>query len=210
MTVPPPPPHPVECHVVPVSAGTVLHRIHDAQFEPAEFNPGLGSSRFAPIAPGHGNQVPTCYAASGFPCAAFETVFHDIDPTARFKSVSIARVATLVYSQLAPSRDLRLASLFEIDLNRWGYSRRQLIDTPASTYASTRLWSAAIHQSDPSIDGMIWTSRRDDQQRAMLLFGDRVAPHDLTVIATERIASSPLWLGTLRDLGARAGIVLTM
>jgi hypothetical protein len=169
-----------------------------------------GGTRFAPISSGDGSAIPTSYAGTSFACAAFESVFHDIDPAAPFKSVSMQAISALMYSEIRLARDLRLARLFEPDLNRWGYSRQNLIDTPSSTYPATRLWSAAIHDCDPTLDGMIWTSRKYDPEQVLLLFGTRVPSEDLEVVASTHIASSAIWLEEIRALGKGAGIVLTV
>jgi RES domain-containing protein len=210
MTAVPPPPSSITCNVMSLAAGEIVHRIHDTRFEATTFNPGFGDTRFAPIRTPDGNPIPACCAATSFGCAAFEYIFHDIDVTTDFKSVSMRRIEKLAYSRIEVRRKLRLARLFEPDLNKWGHSRRHLIDTPPSTYPSTRLWSAAIHASNPNIDGMIWTSRKYDEERALILFGDRVKPSDLAVRSSVHIASSPERLGKLRELGHRAGIVLTL
>ncbi|WP_262031513.1 RES family NAD+ phosphorylase [Microvirga sp. Mcv34] len=193
-----------------LDAGRTIHRLHDQRFGATTFNPGFGATRFAPISSGDGSTIPTSYAGTSFACAAFESVFHDIDPVAPFKTVTMRAISALMYSEIRLIRDLRLARLFEPDLNRWGHSRRNLIHTPSSTYPATRLWSAAIHDCDHTLDGMIWTSRKYDPEQVLLLFGTRVASEDLEVIASTHIASSAAWLEEIRALGKRADIVLTV
>src|SRR4051812_7169107 len=123
----PPPPKGLKCNVEVLPAGTVLHRIHETQFGAAQFNPGFGRSRFAPFQV-NGVKIPTAYAATSLECAVYEMIFHDIDPAARFKSVLWSRLSLLSYSTLVPTRDLKLAKLFNADLLKWGLERRQLID----------------------------------------------------------------------------------
>lgn len=144
----PMPPSPMECNVLSLPAGTVIHRIHDKRLRAEQFNPGInGDSRFAPIKTPDGSPIPTSYAATTFGCAAYETIFHDIEPGALFKSVSWTTIEKLSYSTLELGRDVRLAKMFSADLMKWGCARTQLIDTPPSTYPQTRLWSAAVHES---------------------------------------------------------------
>jgi hypothetical protein len=194
-----------------IAAGTILHRIHDNGYEPTAFNPGLGRpSRFAPLRKPDGTCVPSLYAATSYECAAHETVFHEIQHDADRKTVRLDAVLHLDYSIVAPTRGLALAALFEPDLNRWGLSRRHLIDTYPSAYAATARWAMAIHDADAGIDGLVWTSRRCDPERAFVLFGDRVPPGDLVAISRTPIAGSGDLLGRLRIFAERAGILIAI
>lgn len=206
----PAPPCPLTCNTHTLPAGTVVHRIHDTRFRAEEFNPGIqGNSRFAPISTAAGTLIPTCYAATTFACAAYETIFHDIDPDAPFKSVAWTKIASLSYSTLTLERPLRMASFFSADLMKWGLSRTQLVDTAPTTYPKTRLWAAAVHESDASLDGMIWTSRKFDEAKAMLIFGTRVPPGDFSAKSSVVIVSDANALGELHALARRSGILIT-
>ncbi|UCI34895.1 RES family NAD+ phosphorylase [Mesorhizobium sp. B4-1-4] len=186
-----------------------MHRVHSRNRRAREFNPGFGSSRFAPFTSA-GKQVPTIYAGTSFGCAAYESVFHDIDPSAAFKTLPMSKVEELAGSLIRVDRDLRLARLFEPDLNKWSITRQSLIDTPPSSYPSTRAWAQAIHDANPTLDGMIWTSRRFDEEKCLVLFGTRVDESSLDVISSEEFASSPPLLDRLVELGRLSGIVLTL
>jgi hypothetical protein len=210
LTAVPPPPSGLSCNVLHLKAGTPLHRIHARSRRAYEFNPGFGHSRFAPFTDAAGAKVPTMYAATSFGCAAYESVFHDIDPFASFKSVPMSRVEELAGSVIEFDRDLKLARLFEPDLNKWGLSRRSLIDTPPSTYPQTQAWAAAIHEANPSLDGMIWTSRRFDEEKCLVLFGTRVDEISVSVLRSEEFARAPDLLDNLVELGRLSGIVLTL
>lgn len=201
----PPPLGKSEFHFATLDSGTVLHRIHDSQFAATAFNPGLGNSRFAPFSVAD-TPVPTAYAATSLECAAFETIFHDLDARAAFKVVPISRLEQLHYSTFEVRRPLKLASLYSADLMKFGLERQQVIDTPRSSYPTTRLWSPAVHQSDPATDGIIWVSRKYDQERALMLFGDRILPEAITPISSARIMDDARTLETLFELGQRAGI----
>jgi hypothetical protein len=197
----------VPANRVAMTAGAALHRIHDNGYGPTAFNPCLGRpSRFAPLRNSDGTCIPTLYAATSYECAVHETVFHEIQHDADRKAMRIDAILRLHYSTIAPRRELVLAALFEPDLNRWGLTRRDLIDTYASAYAATARWAKAIHDADPEIDGMVWTSRRCDPERAFVLFGDRVRPEDLGEISRAPITSSGDLMGQLRGFAARAGI----
>ncbi|MFC3326068.1 RES family NAD+ phosphorylase [Mesorhizobium cantuariense] len=190
-------------------AGTELHRIHSRKRRAHEFNPGFGSSRFAPFT-SFGKQVPTMYAGTSFGCAAYESVFHDIDPSEAFKTVPMRNVEELSGSLIRIDRDLQLARLFEPDLNKWGITRQLLIDTPPSSYPSTSAWAQAIHDANPTLDGMIWTSRRFDEEKCLILFGTRVDESSIDVVNSDGFASSPALLDRLVELGRLSGIVLTL
>lgn len=206
----PPPPRPLICAAALVPAGTRLLRIHESRFSAAQLNPGLGDTRFAPIWYDTRRHVPHLYAATSFECAAYEYVFHDIDHGTATRTVPLSRVFTLAVSELVVTRDLSLAGLFQPDLNRIGIERKQLIDTPASTYPETRKWSLAIHNDNSGLHGLVWTSRKCDPDRALLMFGDRLSASDLAPVQTEHFASSPGRLAALVECGRRAGITLSV
>lgn len=202
----PPSPFP-SINLHPVKAGTVLHRTHSRAFRPAQFNPCLGQpTRFAPFTDTTGACVPTLYAATSREAAAFESIFHDIEASAAFKTVRLDVVTARSVSQVAPKRDLRLASLFTPDLKAWGLQRTELIDTPKSTYDQTVLWAQAIHGAHASIDGLIWTSRQCDPELCMILFQDRISEGQFDVLERLDVGSSATLLLELRGFGRRAGI----
>lgn len=195
-------------HVIP--AGTPLHRNHAAGFRAAEFNPCKGQpSRFAPFQDAAGQCVPTLYAATTRVGAAYESIFHDIAATARFKTVRRSVVLARAVSEIAPKRDLALAALFTPDLKAWALRREQLITTPRSTYEQTVAWAAAVHAACPGLDGLIWTSRQCDPDLCMVLFGDRVSEAAFDVLGSRTIHSDAALLLEMRSCGARAGITIT-
>jgi hypothetical protein len=104
-------------------------------------------TRFAPFNDSTGKCVPTLYAATTREAAAFESLFHDIEPAAAFKTVRLSTIERRTVSTISPKRDLVLASLFASDLKAWGLSRPGLIKTPKSTYDKTVLWAEAIHRA---------------------------------------------------------------
>lgn len=201
----PPPPDPIECAMFDLKAGTVIHRIHDQRFAAAAFNPGFGKSRFAPFDIA-GAPIPTQYAGTTLACAVFESIFHDIEPSAPIKSVGWSTIDSLHYSTVEVTRDLKLARLFTANLSKWGLERTHLIDTPKSTYDRTRLWSFAMHQCAQQPDGMIWVSRRYDEEKAMILFGDRVGTSDLAPVATVKVTADSTCMDIVFALAEDAGI----
>ena len=173
VNVPPPPSPFPSINTQTVPKGTILHRTHGSSFRPAQFNPCKGQpTRFAPFLNAAGAYVPTLCAETSREAAAFGSIFHDIEPTALFKTVRLDVVESRSASRITPKRDLLLAGLFAPDLKVWGLSRGELIETPKSTYGQTSLWAQAIHRARSDIDGMIWTSRQRDPDQCVILFED--------------------------------------
>ncbi len=207
--VPLPPSHFPRINVQRVAKGAILHRTHAAGFRPAEFNPCKGQpTRFAPFTDAEGQCVPTLYAATTREAAAFESIFHDIEPTAPFKTVRLDVVESRSVSAIAPKRDLMVAGLFAPDLKAWGLSRGELIDTPKSSYGQTVLWAQAIHRTGSDLDGLIWTSRQCDPDQCLVLFGDRVGEADFDVHDRIDASADASLLLELRNFGRRAGITI--
>jgi hypothetical protein len=207
--IPPPPATFPAINRIGLPAATDLHRIHNSSFTGNSFNPCLGRpSRFAPLLRSDGTCIPTMYAATNLECAAHETLFHEIQHNAKYKSIGYHEIENLDYSIVRPRRDLVLASLFEPDLNRWGLTRRQLIDTFAADYEATAEWAIAMHDSFSDIDGLVWTSRRCDPEKAYLLFGDRMGTHPLDIAHRARICETNALLLQIRNFADRANILL--
>jgi hypothetical protein len=204
----PPSPFP-NVNQLSITAGTPLHRTHSASLRAAQFNPCLGQpTRFAPLRDADGNCVASLYAASTREAAAFESIFHDIEPRARFKTVPLGSVEARHVSIIAPGRDLSLVKLFAPDLKAWKIARTRLIDTPKSTYGETALWAKAIHTAHRHVDGLVWTSRQCDPDLCLILFGDRIVEDDFDVLESRHVGSDPALLLELRAYGARAAITI--
>nr|WP_244564592.1 RES domain-containing protein [Rhizobium sullae] len=187
----------------------MLHRTHAAAFRSSQFNPFLGQpTRFAPFADASGTCVPSLYAATGREAAAFESIFHDIAPIARFKTVRLSTVQSRSVSRIAPNKDLAVAKLYSPDLKAWNIARMNLIETPKSTYQKTARWAQALHTAFPDIKGLIWTSRQCDPESCLILFGDRVRESDFDVLDCIDVATNPNLLLELRGYGKRAGITI--
>jgi RES domain len=192
-----------------VAKGTILHRTHDSSLRPAQFNPCRGQlTRFAPFTDAAGVCVPTLYAATTREAAAFESIFHDIEPSAPFKTVRLDVVESRSVSRIAPKRDLLAAGLFAPDLKAWGVSRSELIETPKSTYGQTVLWAQAIHRARSDLDGLIWTSRQCDPDECVILFEDRVSETDFEIHNCIDVSADGDLLLELRNFGRRAGITI--
>ena len=157
VNVPPPPSPFPSINTQTVAKSTILHRTHGSSFRPAQFNPCKGQpTRFAPFLNAAGACVPTLYAATSREAAAFESIFHDIEPTALFKTVRLDVVESRSVSRITPKRDLLLAGLFAPDLKVWGLSRGELIETPNQPMAKNPHRSQGAHED---------TARHEDRGR---------------------------------------------
>ncbi|MFG0828953.1 RES family NAD+ phosphorylase [Pseudomonas sp. CJQ_7] len=165
-----------------LAEGTVLHRVHQSQYQADQFNPGVrGNARFSPIQDEQGQAIPTLYAGTTLPSALMETVFHDVPHTAGFKSFDKAKLAGQVHSTVRVEADLQLVDLSSVALRKLGVTRKHLIDTEKDQYPATRKWAMALHRQCPQAQGLSWVSRQDDSARAVVLFGDRIADGALQV-----------------------------
>ena len=189
----------------------LLHRTFDGAFAANAFNPGKGQrTRFAPINTVAGKVIPTLYAGATIETAYFESALHDVSIDGTDRVVAYSSLVDRQYAALAATRELSLAQLFSPDLKQWHMERSQLIDTSAYHYRYTARWAEALHAAMPAIDGLVWTSRQDDQHHAYMLFGDRVESDHLAVINGPREIVNDLELfAKLRAcagaIGARIG-----
>jgi len=71
--------------------------------------------------------------------------------------------------------------LSSVSLHKLGVAPADLTQTEAAYYAASREWALTLYEQNPTAQGLIWTSRRDDDAKAILLFGNRVGPGMLEV-----------------------------
>jgi len=183
--------------VIELPAGTLLHQLFSANYPAGGFHPGTGAglgglarpTRFAHImrTPPPG-PVPYLYAGGTLQCAIFETIFHDLDFRATNPSLRLTPFNDKAHCELSFHRPLRLARLHGTGLKRIRAERVDLIESLPPCYGATACWAQAIYDQDPHIDGLVWRSRRLDDQDSYVLFGDRVTTSDYT----GRAASGPI------------------
>ena len=211
MSIPRPPAALPRPNITVLRAGTPVHRVHGRRRRPLEFNECRGNpTRFAPIRDADGRCVPSLYGGSSFIAAVYETIFHDVPAHARWKSVPLDRVAASAHAELAPLRDIRLASLRTPDLARWRVSRDALIGSSPTRYRDTAAWAKAVHDQFPDVEGLVWTSNRCDPDSAWLFFGDRVRPGDFRIVAARDGRRDRAFLFDVREAGRRAGITIVI
>ena len=174
------PPTPFQAQEHVLQRGTVLYRVfgnaNHGEGSPRRvtgFNPGIGSrTRFAFFGAPF---VPVLYAADTEQAALCESILHEVPPGPG--KVLYRNVADRVCAPLAPTRDLRLASLMGDGLRVLGTEAKQVTDTMADQYDRTVRWAEAAHEA--GFDGLVWMSSRRNTDRAYVFFGDRVQSGDL-------------------------------
>lgn len=209
-TVPEPPSRLHPPNIVELTAGELLHRVHDRQFDGSAFNPCRGGpTRFAPIGDAYNRCVPSLYAADTVEAAIYETILHDVPLRATRKSVPHGQLQQRRHSTLIVRRALRLASLRAPDLLKWGVRRETLIAGLPTQYRRTALWAKAVHDQFDQVDGLVWTSNLCDPDTALLLFGDRVAGTDLMVTGM-REGSDGSFTHDVRKAAQRGNILIAL
>lgn len=209
----PTPPADLDSRIVRGSwqASKLIHRVHREAYAGNAFNgSAAGNARFSPlIDPVTGNVIPTIYGGADFICAAMETVFHDVPFAAGMKVYDKSKLAPQRYSILKPLRDLTLAMLTTVNFHALGIKRTELIETEATCYPLTRPWALAIHDQCPDVDGLCWVSRQHDEERSLVLFGDRVTSADLKQVAgpTNLLTDAATYVA-LSDLAFRMHVTL--
>ncbi len=190
--------------------GKTLYRMHHERYQGNAFNPTRrGNARFSPVADRSGNVIPTLYAGGTVNCALMETVFHNVPYKPGFKWLSLSILDGQVCSALTLKRDMRLIDLGTIALHKLGINRTQLIDTTEAHYPRTRRLAQAFYEQFPKAQGLRWTSRQDDHAHAVLLFGNRIKPSDLSAEPdpVRLIVDGEAILPVL-DLAIRLGVIL--
>lgn len=199
--------------LTPWPAARRLHRVYNIAWDSREFYPGDSAhrGRFHPFAPGRRRtQLPVLYGASDLDGALSESVFHDI-PIKSVKRVGHSKLLHRVAIELVAERDLTLVDLTTPGLRRLNLTRTELIESDPRSYADTARWARTLHDHVSEADGLLWMSRQHDSSQCVVLFGDRVSPHDLSVPQD----SMPLVLSIGAGLDAvcaaatRAGITVT-
>jgi len=192
MSCPPAPAAGLKAEVVVLRAGTELHQLYDSAYAAGSFRPGTGPAsngglakptRFAPIRDNKGKVVPYLYAGESLQCAIFETVFHDVDFTAAAPVVQLSDFGGRAHARLVPNRDLHLVRLHGRALLQFKVTRLLLIESPPRCYPATALWAQALHHQYGHVDGLVWRSRKLDDQDSYLLFGDRIKAGTLAATA---------------------------
>ena len=153
------------------------------------FSKGWGDTRFAPILQSDGSPVDTYYIASTPATAYMESVLHDVPLTPpgvfELESLRHFHIATIELQTLT------FVSFHSPFLPQLGLSRQQLIDSLPVDYPQTRQWAQAAYLQRPDAQAVGYGSRRNDEGRCLMLFGQRMNKPPFRVIATESLAVDP-------------------
>jgi hypothetical protein len=156
------------------------------------FNPGLGGpTRFGPLISRSGDTVPLLYLGATKRGALFETVLHDQMPGS---VVDSRRWLSHRLSALALTVDLDVVSLHGRGLRSLGLLAADITHTYPVAYPRAARWAAWLH-ANTDVSGLTWTSNQDDDERAFLLFGDRVPAGALVPEDGSGGSHAPLRLG---------------
>lgn len=148
--------------------------------------------------------VPAWYGAVTPLAAVAESIFHDAPRAGGV--ITQGQYLDRVVTSVSPRRRLTLALLDADGLSRLGLIATELTSTPASLYFSTVAWAEALHDQHPALDGLMWVSRMRAPDRAVVLFGDRVAEQDLEVGPTHLEFTNTAGWEVLREFGDRRGL----
>lgn len=187
-------------------APSLLWRVYPRRYGVAGFNAtSLGNARFSPLEVA-GTIVPTLYAGSTLDVAFMETVWHDAPlPSQGFHLVLRQAAEPRRVGSFKPSAALRLVDLSSVGLRRLGLSRAHVIDSEQVDYPVTRQLASWLYENRPDAHGLCWTSRQNDEGRAMVLFEPRLGPLELSVHTEDEIFTDGPHLDALLTLAERLG-----
>ena len=166
------------------------YRVHrfsstSGNYGPLAFNSsGLGNARFSPLlVPDTDDVIPTLYAVDTLAGAVAEVLLHDIpEPSAGYiHDWGRDRMSDLCMSTIALPK-LRLANLTSTGLRAAALTQADLFAPLSSRYPAARLHALNIWRDIPAAQGLCWMSVGDNRSMALMLFGDRVAAGDMTLI----------------------------
>jgi hypothetical protein len=157
--------------------GTRLWRVHETRFKAEEFHPGpaAGEGGIGRFGCTPDERFPYLYAGLDDTTALTESLVREIlfrkDREARAIPREVVRGRRL--SALRLTADLRLARLLSTADLASGRQDEWLIQTEPQHFPLTREWAAAMRRSNCRAQGMIWLSKRDLPNAAVILYGDR-------------------------------------
>ncbi|MGC5321167.1 RES family NAD+ phosphorylase [Micromonospora arida] len=191
-------------HHTTIPAGTQLFRLHRVAFEASSFNTKMadayfGGGRFDGIA--EDDPYPFLYAGGQASTAVAEVLLRSISANEDgFRLLPMASVEGRMCSTVELTAPVELITLETArDLGAIGQDD-WLVQAEPSEYAQTRAWGRWLRRCSPAA-GILWQSRRDRPQRAMVFFGDRCPP-DLFKVRSPGPGrlDSPAGLAWLNDL----------
>jgi len=208
----PPPVRPREDpHRWVLRAATVLWRVHARKHPSTGFNPTrvdryFGPSRFSGT---EDDPYPYFYAAFTEPTALAEALLRGIPfPQQGKRTLQRKAVAGRRLSPVAINHELTLLSLVSgrdlaaVCQDEW------LVQAEWREFAQTRHWAHWLRAQAPWAQGLVWPSKRNLSEHAVMLFGDRCGPDPLQPVAIPPVdlddGAGAKWLNdALEPYGAR-------
>ncbi|MGI8876008.1 MAG: hypothetical protein ACR2KP_17145 [Egibacteraceae bacterium] len=183
---------------VPWPADERLHRGHRLARPADELVPGVGDTRFAPLADLHHT-----YLSRSRTAGLLESALHELsgaDPT-----IYLAILDGWGLTEVTLRASVSLADLRNPELDRIGVTRDRLVDTDPLHYPCTREWAgeiAAVRSGDGPVDGMLWHSRQADlhaRSHQDGLLGDLLTHRATEVAVMWRPPTAAALLDTVSD-----------
>ncbi|WP_433754627.1 RES family NAD+ phosphorylase [Nocardia sp. CA-135398] len=179
---PPPDSYSSTPHDEHLPAGTELWRVHPSKYASTAFNSTrthrfFGGGRFDGT-----DDDPYSYIYAGFTkeTAVCETLLRDVPfeaDTPRMLLPDVYEPRSL--SRVVTTTDLKLLSLRTTPHLSRAYQDTWLVNAGNREYAQTRHWGHWYRYHITWAQGLIWPSKRDVGNNAIILFGDRCTPHAL-------------------------------
>jgi len=168
------------------------------------FAEGWGDTRFAPLKMGTGTPVHTWYGASTPEVAYMESVLHDVplSPPGMFEVDRLRHFRLATVRMVEPLRCVLFHTPY---LPALGLDRAQLIDSLPACYGETRAWAQAAFEQCPDAQAIGYGSRRNDEGRCVMLFGQRLPTPAFKVVGDEPLGHGPR-RGQLLALVRRLGL----
>nr|WP_062342834.1 RES family NAD+ phosphorylase [Herbidospora sakaeratensis] len=171
---------PGECGGVPrreiVPAGTIVWRLHRRHRDPAAFNDTVAES---PLSGGRFSgtpdyRYPVLYMAFSEETAMAESLLRSLPfENSRKRVVPRAAVKERRLSALEITQPLTLLRLVSSPDLAGVCQDEWLVHCDPADYDVTRRWAHWLHGGNPWAQGLVWSSRRNLGEKALVLFGDR-------------------------------------
>ena len=157
-----------------VKRGTVLWRLHRANFDACQFNPTAASD---PLKGGRfdssDGSYAYLYAARTKEVAIAEVFIRDLPADGPARILPRIQLKDRLISAIQIKADLQLVKLHGPSLGQVGQDS-WLTKCDSSEYGLTRRWAISIRAWMPAIAGFVWRSKRDENSYAYVFFSDRL------------------------------------
>lgn len=156
-------------------AGTLLHRVHEAEWAAHLFNPTaqdvlFGGNRFGST---REDRYSYLYAAPDPATAVVETLVRRLEfGPASTRIMPFHRLEGRLLSEVELTREVRLVSLVGApDLAAVRQEDYWLVHSEETDFPFTRVTGHWLRAEAPWADGLVWLSNQNRAERAMVFFG---------------------------------------